>query len=231
MAHSDTNSTIWREVGKPYLQVFPHLEKVGGKPGFQEFPHKNRLSAKVGGKPEIKEIPHQKKVGGKPTYYVREKRGLPSRPFSSPSVNAKRPDTRKQKSHGSHTMDRITITLPYPPSVNHYWKSRVVRKGTRFVPSVYVSDVGQEYQRTVVRVLDGVPQFVGPLRVQMLVQPPDGRSRDLDNVLKCLLDSLTKAGVWSDDSQVASLLVVRGDQVTGGAVIVMVEPVQQTEVA
>lgn len=35
--------------------------------------------------------------------------------------------------------------------------------------------------------------------------------------------TLTKAGEWSDDSQVASLLVVRGDQVDGGAVIVMVE--------
>lgn len=120
-------------------------------------------------------------------------------------------------------MDRITITLPYPPSVNHYWKSRVVRKGTRFAPSVYVSDVGQNYQRTVKRLLDGVPRFVGPLRVQILVQPPDGRARDIDNILKCLLDALTKAGVWHDDSQVASLLVVRGDQVDGGSVIVMVE--------
>lgn len=123
-------------------------------------------------------------------------------------------------------MDRITITLPYPPSVNHYWKSRVVRKGTRFVPSVYVSDVGQEYQRTVKRLLDGVPRFTGQLRVQMLVQSPDGRARDLDNILKCLLDSLTKAGVWHDDSQVASLLVVRGDQVGGGSVFVTVEELE-----
>ncbi len=127
-------------------------------------------------------------------------------------------------------MDRITLTLPYPPSVNHYWKSRVVRKGTRFVPSVYVSEDGERYQAAVARHLDGVPRFTGPLRVQMLVQPPDGRQRDLDNILKCTLDSLTKAGVWNDDSQVASLLVVRGDQLDGGAVIVMVEPIHQTEV-
>jgi crossover junction endodeoxyribonuclease RusA len=71
--------------------------------------------------------------------------------------------------------------------------------------------------------LNGVPKFAGRLRVQILVRPPDQRARDLDNVLKCLLDSLTRAGVWDDDSQVDSLLVVRGDQVDGGSVLVLVE--------
>ena len=120
-------------------------------------------------------------------------------------------------------MDRIEIALPYPPSVNHYWESRVVRRGARYIPSVRVGEAGQRYQESVVRLLDSVPKFTGPVRVQVLVQPPDRRQRDLDNVLKALLDSLTNAGVWDDDSQVASLLVVRGDQVDGGAVLVIVE--------
>ena len=115
------------------------------------------------------------------------------------------------------------MTLPYPPSVNHYWKTRVLRRGARYVPQVYVSPDGQRYQRTVAQVLDGVPRFNGQLRVQILVQPPDGRARDIDNVLKCLLDSLTKAGVWHDDQQIDSLLVVRGSQVDGGSVLVVVE--------
>lgn len=119
-------------------------------------------------------------------------------------------------------MDPITLTLPYPPTVNHYWKSRVIRKGARYVPSVYVSEYGQDYQRVVRRLLDGVPRLSGELRVQVLVQPPDNRSRDLDNVLKCLLDSLTKAGVWYDDSQVCSLLIVRGEQIHGGCVDVVI---------
>lgn len=49
----------------------------------------------------------------------------------------------------------------------------------------------------------------------------------MDNVLKCLLDSLTKAGVWHDDQQIDSLLVVRGEPTSGGTVIVLVETSQQ----
>ena len=155
----------------------------------------------------------------KATYYVREEKVLWSH-FSPPHIVSKiaARETRKPV-----IMDRISMTLPYPPSVNHYWKTRVLRRGARYVPQVYVSPDGQRYQRTVAKVLDGVPRFNGQLRVQILVQPPDGRARDLDNVLKCLLDSLTKAGVWHDDQQIDSLLVVRGSQVDGGSVLVVVE--------
>jgi len=38
--------------------------------------------------------------------------------------------------------------------------------------------------------------------------PPDRRRRDLDNLLKSVLDALEHAGVYADDSQV-DLLVVR----------------------
>jgi crossover junction endodeoxyribonuclease RusA len=118
---------------------------------------------------------------------------------------------------------RLSLTLPYPPTVNNYWKSRVIRRGTRYIVSIYVSEEGQHYQETVRHVLNGVPKFTEQVRVQILVQPPDQRTRDLDNILKCLLDALTKAGVWNDDSQIDSLLVVRGGQVDGGSVLVFVE--------
>jgi crossover junction endodeoxyribonuclease RusA len=57
--------------------------------------------------------------------------------------------------------------------------------------------------------------------------PPDKRRRDLDNILKCLLDSLTHAGVWDDDSQVDELAVIRGEIVPGGKVKVVVEVIDK----
>ena len=43
------------------------------------------------------------------------------------------------------------------------------------------------------------------MRIQLY--PPDNRRRDLDNVLKVLLDTFTIAGLYVDDSQVKRLAV------------------------
>lgn len=51
---------------------------------------------------------------------------------------------------------------------------------------------------------------------------PDRRIRDLDNIKKALLDSLTHAGVYKDDFQIDDLRVVRREVVKGGYVIVHV---------
>lgn len=164
----------------------------------------------------------------KATYYVREEKVLQVALFPSSHSSTKSQRTSTPASRKLTAMDRISLTLPYPPSVNHYWQTRVLRRGDRYVPQVYVSADGLRYQQAVAKHLDGVPRFKGRLRVQILVQPPDGRARDLDNGLKCLLDSLTKAGVWNDDQQIDSLLVVRGDQTKGGSVLVLVEPFEET---
>lgn len=118
---------------------------------------------------------------------------------------------------------RLHLTLPYPPSMNHYWHTTVIRRGRRFVPHVYIGKKGDLYRRKIGEVLKGVPRLTGPVEVHIMAQPPDKRRRDLDNLLKCLLDSLTKAGLWEDDSQVVGLLVQWGKQVRGGQVNVFVE--------
>jgi Holliday junction resolvase RusA-like endonuclease len=50
----------------------------------------------------------------------------------------------------------------------------------------------------------------GRLGVTILLHPPDYRDRDIDNLVKPMLDALEKAGVYENDSQVDAIAVVRG---------------------
>ena len=103
------------------------------------------------------------------------------------------------------------VALPWPPTVNTYWRHKVTGR----LATVYVSAAGKAYRKAVNKlVMEAamVQQYLkqaGPLRVVIEAFPPDRRKRDLDNVLKSLLDSLTHAGVWEDDSQIEDLRIYR----------------------
>ena len=59
--------------------------------------------------------------------------------------------------------------------------------------------------------------------VTVILAPPDNRVRDVDNYMKCLLDALTQAGVWVDDSQIDQLLIYRATKLSKGAVYIRIE--------
>lgn len=108
------------------------------------------------------------------------------------------------------------FTLPYPPSANHYLAR--TRRGVR------TTEQTQRFKQECARRLRGTPheRFCGPVRVEVLANPPDHARRDLDNMLKVTLDAMTAAGVWKDDSQIDMLTIQRGPMVPGGVLFVRV---------
>ncbi len=114
----------------------------------------------------------------------------------------------------------LTVTVAYPPSVNHYWR--------RVGPRTLISRQGRAFRRDVVRALRlagdlGEPlPMDDPLDVEIMLYPPDRRRRDVDNTLKALLDALQHAGVYTDDSLIERLSVEKGDVVKGGKAVVVI---------
>jgi len=116
----------------------------------------------------------------------------------------------------------IALTLPYPPSVNTYWRSP---NSGKLAGRTLISKKGREYRQQVQQTIKdaGYPKAKpGRLIVTIIVYPPDYRRRDLDNLPKAVLDSLTHAGVIEDDSLIDHLSIRRYLRYPGGKVFVTV---------
>jgi crossover junction endodeoxyribonuclease RusA len=113
----------------------------------------------------------------------------------------------------------IHATLPWPPSVNHYWKSSGKRR--------YISPQARQWLEEALWLLtkarDTRPTIQGEVAVSITVYPPDRRKRDLDNLLKPILDALAKSGVIEDDYQVAGLHIERFCPEKPGRVEVLID--------
>ncbi len=110
----------------------------------------------------------------------------------------------------------LSLELPYPPTVNTYWRN--VRG------KVLLSAKARNYRRDVLNMLRfrGIATRTGPLAVTIVFHAPDRKRRDLDNLPKGLLDSLKYALVYGDDSQVRELNLSFGDVVKGGRAVVTI---------
>lgn len=111
------------------------------------------------------------------------------------------------------------IVLPWPPSNNTYYR----RVGAKTL----ISEKGRQYTRAVTQLcaVARLARREGRLQVVITACPPDRRQRDLDNMLKGLLDALTHGGAWVDDSQIDDLRIVRGPVTTGGTVSVEIQEI------
>lgn len=112
--------------------------------------------------------------------------------------------------------EHIQLLLPWPPSVNHYWRANGNRR--------FISKEGMNFRATVSDICaeQGVKTLYGRLAVHVAVFPPDRRVRDLDNLGKAIFDSLEHAGCYDSDGQIDEIHIFRKQVQPGGACTVLI---------
>lgn len=115
-------------------------------------------------------------------------------------------------------MSDYEFTLPWPPSVNGYWRS--------FRGRQIISKRGREYKETVAGLMDDLnlsdEMISDRVAVRITLCPPTLRKYDIDNFCKCVFDALSKCGFWEDDELVYALNIRKGEKIKGGLVRVIV---------
>jgi crossover junction endodeoxyribonuclease RusA len=97
-----------------------------------------------------------------------------------------------------------SFTLPFPPSMNTYWRN--------FRGRTIISKNGREFREAVIQfVIDNnIPKF---------------GDKKLKLTLILVLDALEHAGVFDDDFQVDHIEMIRGTQIKGGLLHVVIEEI------
>ena len=110
------------------------------------------------------------------------------------------------------------INLPWPPSINHYWR--------HFRGRMVISREGRTFRENVCALLAGggprQPPAGGRIALAMDAFPPDRRRRDLDNIQKPVLDALQHAGIYLDDSQIDLLITRRCARTENGKLAIQI---------
>ena len=148
-------------------------------------------------------------------------------PATTPRTNGYGSAPKAESDRGTMGQPVLAISLPWPPSTNKIWR-HVVIAGS---PRVLTSREGREYREAARRAVMSDPmaffrkRLTGQLAVRLSCFPPDNRRRDLDNLAKAVLDALTHAGVWEDDSQIDLLQIERVRNTPNGRVSVTIQTI------
>lgn len=100
----------------------------------------------------------------------------------------------------------MNLRLPYPPSVNMYWRHN---RGV-----IHISRHGKQFRQDVLAIVLKTGARHGEIRKEKLsvviaATMPDHRRRDVDNLHKATLDALEHAGVYESDNQIDDLRIYR----------------------
>lgn len=103
--------------------------------------------------------------------------------------------------------------------MNAYWLASGKRR--------YISKRGVAFKAAVKELWStlGHPSFGdAPVELDVVLFPRDKKLMDIDNMLKCLGDSLQDAGAFNDDQQVWKITIERGEKIKGGGCQVTIKP-------
>jgi crossover junction endodeoxyribonuclease RusA len=87
------------------------------------------------------------------------------------------------------------------------WQGRIV-----------IGTEGRKYRKAVadqILIQRGAKHLTGTMKVVIEAWRPDKRKRDLDNLLKAVLDALKHAGVYEDDSLIVDLRIYWAPEIAG----------------
>lgn len=115
-------------------------------------------------------------------------------------------------------MSDYEFELPWPPSVNGYWRT--------FRNRQIISKRGREYREGAFREMQRLGLFnemlTERLQVHLTLHSPTLRKYDIDNFCKATFDALSHVRFWEDDEQIDSLSIKKDEKIKGGKVIVRV---------
>lgn len=122
------------------------------------------------------------------------------------------------------------VVMPLPPSVNSYWERATTFRGKRIMRR---SNAACEFlSRALVALRQQNAPSYGPgiviVDIYLHHRPQGG---DRDNYNKGILDALTHAEVWDDDSQVLDVHVHKRGTVAKGAAVIDIRPATEAEIA
>lgn len=120
-------------------------------------------------------------------------------------------------------MRDLEFTIPYPPSVNKYWKPRqpTSYSSKRFYVNPKV--IKFKHEVALIKIIHKIQKIPKEkLLLELQIYPPDKRKRDTDNLGKAICDALQDAGIFDDDFQVEILLMQRNEVLKPGKVDVKI---------
>ena len=99
---------------------------------------------------------------------------------------------------------RIVVHLPFPPSVNHIWRSKA---GGSYLSKQYTAWKKLAGQEWLLQKKNQPRGILGPYSAILILAKPDKRRRDLDNCTKAVKDFAVDHGLIEDDSLCQELII------------------------